>query len=105
VKAIDFSDQAHKEFARLLVYAVAEMSQTESEKMSNLELLGVLSIRMLVGSQAIDMTKLTDTALSYAAEQEGVSARAILNLPDSFKKLFANLDELGEAGISFHTVQ
>lgn len=98
------TEKAEKGYAELMVRGLGEIGGRSAGDLSSLETLAVISVRMLVGAGAISMPKMTEHGLDFVSNLEG-PMRALLPLRENLGTAFSNEAELGETGITFHTVQ
>jgi hypothetical protein len=105
MRAIDLSDKAAKGLAQLMVRGLGEIGSRSADNLTSLETLAIVSMRMLVAAQALQLDKLTDLGLDYASGLEEISPRSMFPLRSNLELAFNNETELNETGITFHTVQ
>jgi hypothetical protein len=91
---------AEREFARMMANALNEMNGRRISETSDLEALGVMAVRMLFCTGALQGPTLVEKALDEVAQDpqmpQSVARRDL-------ERLFLR-DDFAEAGISFHMV-
>lgn len=99
------TEKAARGFAQLMVRGLGEIGSREAEDLTSLETLALVSVRMLVGSGAVSLPKLTDLGLDYIAELDQVKPGMLPPMRENIGLAYSNESELRETGITFHVVQ
>lgn len=105
MKAIDMTEKAARGFAQLMVRGLGEIGARDVEELTSLETLALVSVRMLVGSGALSLAKLTDFGLDYLAELDQTKPSMLPPVRENLGLAYSNEAELNATGISFHVVQ
>jgi hypothetical protein len=98
---VNLSDKAQRGLAELMVGALKEMSGRKLSETSDLEHLGLLGMRLLFSSGALQEKFLMDEALKVASETDIAHLGGAKN---DLAKMFLT-DDWAEFGITFHSLQ
>lgn len=99
------TEKAARGFAQLMVRGLGEIGARGAEDLSSLETLALVSVRMLVGSGAVSLPRLTDFGLDYLAELDQTKPNMLPPIRENIGLAYSNEAELRETGITFHSVQ
>ena len=103
-KALDMTETFENGLARLMLLGISEAGNRSGQNLSHLEALGFVAMRLLVGTGAVQFDKLVDKALDLAATE--VQSPAQLSVVRSnLNTAYNAVEELGENGATFHTIQ
>lgn len=102
MKAINLTPEAQTVIARLMLRGLGEMHERNLRQTNGLETLGVLAMRMLVGSEQVHLPVLITEAVNNLEPDVGLSIQSVR---ESLEALFRDTTEMRSAGITFHTVQ
>ena len=105
MKRIALNEKAEKGMAQLMVRALSEIGPRVMGQLTALETLGVVAMRMLVGSGAIQLEPLVSKGLDFLAQDEEVPPQALAVVKANLELAYDNEPELAVSGITFHGVQ
>lgn len=103
MKHMDMTERARRDLVFMLLKSLGEVHDRNLNEVNYLEKIGVIGIRALIGVEALSLTQIFSDAASLIEEnQMSVDFDEVKVL---LTEAFGNLEELKQAGITFHTLQ